>query len=135
MTKLEQQHLAVQVPFKSRYENYIGGKWVKPTAGKYFENITPITGKPFCEIPRSDEADIEKALDAAHAAAPGWAKTTAAERAVILNKIADRIEENLESIAVAESWHAAATRPAYPRTSTSVLSAATMLFKATSASS
>jgi aldehyde dehydrogenase len=90
--------------FRSRYGNYIGGEWVAPTAGRYFENASPVTGQPFCEIPRSDEADIEKALDAAHAAAPAWAKTTAAERAVILNKIADRIEQNLESIAVAESW-------------------------------
>src|SRR3954463_6304656 len=90
--------------FQSRYENYIGGEWVAPTAGRYFENASPVTGQPFCEIPRSDEADIDKALDAAHAAAPAWGKTTAAERAVILNKIADRIEENLESIAVAESW-------------------------------
>src|SRR6185369_8598941 len=61
-------------------------------------------GQPFCEIPRSDETDIERALDAAHAAAPAWGKTSPAERAVVLNKIADRIEENLESIAVAESW-------------------------------
>jgi aldehyde dehydrogenase len=90
--------------FSPRYENYIGGEWVAPTAGRYFENVSPVTGQPFCEIPRSDETDIEKALDAAHAAAPAWGKTTAAERAVILNKIADRIEENLESIAVAESW-------------------------------
>src|SRR6185295_2532677 len=90
--------------FQPRYENYIGGEWVAPAAGRYFENASPVTGQPFCEIPRSDEADIEKALDAAHAAAPGWAKTTAAERAVILNKIADRIEENLEMLAVAESW-------------------------------
>src|ERR1700754_4097406 len=90
--------------FQPRYQNFIGGEWVAPAAGRYFENASPVTGQPFCEIPRSDEGDIEKALDAAHAAAPGWAKTTAAERAVILNKIADRIEENLESIAVAESW-------------------------------
>src|SRR5262245_57255893 len=90
--------------FQPRYENYIGGEWVAPAAGRYFENVSPVNGQPFCEIPRSDETDIDKALDAAHAAAPAWAKTTAAERAVILNKIADRIEENLESIAVAESW-------------------------------
>src|SRR3954454_1794468 len=90
--------------FQPRYENYIGGEWVAPTAGRYFENASPVNGQAFCEIPRSDEADIDKALDAAHAAAPAWGKTTAAERAVILNKIADRIEENLESIAVAESW-------------------------------
>src|SRR6188472_409936 len=90
--------------FQPRYGNYIGGEWVAPAAGRYFENASPVNGQPFCEIPRSDETDIEKALDAAHAAAPAWGKTTAAERAVILNKIADRIEENLESIAVAESW-------------------------------
>ncbi len=90
--------------FQPRYENYIGGEWVAPAAGRYFENASPVNGQPFCEIPRSDETDIEKALDAAHAAAPAWGKTSAAERAVILNKIADRIEENLESIAVAESW-------------------------------
>src|SRR5689334_3617193 len=90
--------------FDARYQNYIGGEWVAPVAGRYFENASPVTGQPFCEIPRSDESDIEKALDAAHAAAPAWGKTTAAERAVILNKIADRIEDNLESIAVAESW-------------------------------
>ncbi len=90
--------------FESRYDNYIGGEWVAPTAGRYFENPTPVTGKPFCEVARSDESDIEKALDAAHAAAPAWGKTSPAERSVILNKIADRIEENLESIALAESW-------------------------------
>ena len=90
--------------FQARYDNFIGGEWVAPTAGRYFENRTPITGEVFCEVARSDESDIEKALDAAHAAAPAWGKTSATERAVILNKIADRIEENLESIAVAESW-------------------------------
>src|ERR1700752_2243954 len=90
--------------YESRYENFIGGQWVAPVGGRYFENPTPVTGQTFCEVARSDETDIEKALDAAHAAAPAWGKTTAAERAVILNKIADRIEENLESIAVAESW-------------------------------
>src|SRR4051812_33525914 len=92
------------VSYESRYDNYIGGEWVAPAGGEYFENPTPVTGQTFCEIPRSTDADIDKALDAAHAAAPAWGKTTAAERAVILNKIADRIEENLESIAVAESW-------------------------------
>src|SRR5450755_1909279 len=104
MTKLEQQHLAVQVPFKNRYENFIGGKWVKPTAGKYFENITPITGKGFCEIPRSDKDDIEMALDAAHKAKVGWGRTSVTERAVILNKIADRMEQNLDLLAHAETW-------------------------------
>lgn len=90
--------------FDSRYGNFIGGEWVPPVGGEYFENPTPVTGQPFCEVPRSTEADIDKALDAAHAAAPEWGKTAAAERALVLNKIADRIEENLEAIAVAEAW-------------------------------
>ncbi|MEX3655905.1 aldehyde dehydrogenase [Mycolicibacterium fortuitum] len=90
--------------FEARYDNYIGGQWVAPAEGRYFENPTPVTGQVFCEVARSTEADVEKALDAAHAAAPAWGKTSPAERAVILNKIADRIEENLESIALAESW-------------------------------
>lgn len=92
------------IHFKSRYENYIGGAWVAPARGQYFEAITPVTGKAFCEVPRSTHEDIDKALDAAHAAFPGWAATSVAERAAILNKIADRIEENLEMLAVAETW-------------------------------
>ncbi|GAA4508497.1 acetaldehyde dehydrogenase ExaC [Brevibacterium yomogidense] len=92
------------VDFKPRYENWIGGAWVPPVKGEYFENVTPITGKAFTEVARSTAEDIELALDAAHKAAPSWNKTTPAERAVILNKIADRIEENLEMIAVAETW-------------------------------
>src|SRR5246127_5148410 len=90
--------------YEARYENFIGGQWVAPVGGRYFENPTPVTGQTFCEVARSDEADIEKALDAAHAAAPAWGKASPAERAGVLNKIADRIEENLEAIAVAESW-------------------------------
>src|SRR6201987_6353190 len=90
--------------YESRYENFIGGQWVAPVGGRYFETRTPVTGQTFCEIPRSDEADIEKALDAAHAAAPAWGKTAPAERAAILNKIADRIDENTAALAVAETW-------------------------------
>ncbi|MDO3336849.1 aldehyde dehydrogenase [Mycobacteroides abscessus subsp. abscessus] len=90
--------------FASRYENFIGGQWVPPGQGRYFENRTPVKGEVFCEIPRSGEADVEKALDAAHAAAPGWAKLSPADRALILNRVADRMEANLEAIAVAESW-------------------------------
>ena len=104
MTKLEQQHLAVQVPFKQRYDNYIGGQWVAPKAGRYFENVTPITGKAFCEIARSDASDIEAALDAAHAAKTAWGRTAVAERALILNRIADRMEQNLALLAHAETW-------------------------------
>src|ERR1700745_2485159 len=90
--------------YESRYQNFIGGQWMAPVDGRYFENPTPVTGQPFCEVARSDEADIEKALDAAHATAPAWGKTAPAERGVILNKVADRIEENTASLAVAEVW-------------------------------
>ena len=90
--------------FPSRYENFIGGQWVPPAKGQYFEALSPVNGQPFCEVARSTDADIEKALDAAHAAAPAWGKTSVAERAVLLNKIADVIEANLEPIALAESW-------------------------------
>ena len=91
-------------PFKTRYENFIGGKWVAPAGGKYFANPSPVTGKTICEIPRSDAQDIEKALDAAHAAKDAWGRTSPAERANILNKIADRIEANLQLLAQAETW-------------------------------
>ncbi|ULL09384.1 aldehyde dehydrogenase [Mycobacterium liflandii] len=82
----------------------LGGEWVAPARGRYFEDLTPVTGQPFCEIPRSDEADVEMALDAAHAAAPAWGKMAPAERGAILNKIADRIDENRAALAVAEVW-------------------------------
>lgn len=90
--------------FESRYDNFIGGEWVAPAAGEYFEDLTPVTGAPFCEVPRSTDVDVEKALDAAHAAAPAWGKAAPAERAAILHKIADRMEANLEALALAESW-------------------------------
>jgi aldehyde dehydrogenase len=90
--------------YESRYDNFIGGEWVRPAQGRYFENPTPVTGQPFCEVARSDEADIDKALDAAHGAAGAWGKTAPAERAAILNKIADRIEDNKSALAVAEVW-------------------------------
>ncbi|MCT1607334.1 aldehyde dehydrogenase family protein [Nesterenkonia massiliensis] len=92
------------VSYKSRYENFIGGEWVAPVKGQYFENPSPVTGKSFTEVPRSTAEDIELALDAAHKAAPAWGRTSVAERAVLLNRIADRIEENLEALAVAETW-------------------------------
>jgi aldehyde dehydrogenase len=93
-----------KVEFKARYENWIGGKWVPPTKGQYFENVTPITGKQFTEAAKSTPEDIELALDAAHAAAPAWGKTSAAERALILHRIGDRMMDNLELLAVAETW-------------------------------
>ena len=92
------------VSVQSRYGHYIGGEWVEPVKGEYFENISPVTGKPFTEVGRGTAEDIEKALDAAHAAADKWGRTSPAERANILNKIADRIEANLEDLAVAETW-------------------------------
>ncbi|MEE9337970.1 MAG: aldehyde dehydrogenase family protein, partial [Methylococcaceae bacterium] len=93
-----------KVDFKPRYENFIGGDWVAPVDGEYFGNISPVTGKVFCDIPRSTHKDIELALDAAHAAKETWGKTSVAARSNILLKIADCIEENLEKLAVAESW-------------------------------
>ena len=93
-----------KVSYQSRYENWIGGDWVAPVKGQYFENVSPVNGKPFTEVARSTGEDIELALDAAHAAAPAWGKTSAAERANVLNKIADRIESNLEMLAVGETW-------------------------------
>ena len=92
------------ITFKSRYENFIGGQWVAPVKGNYFTNTTPVTGEAICEIPRSSAEDIELALDAAHAAKAAWGKTSVQERSNILLKIADRIEANLELIAVAETW-------------------------------
>ncbi|MYR07637.1 aldehyde dehydrogenase family protein [Gordonia sp. SID5947] len=90
--------------YESRYDNWIGGQWTPPVKGQYFENPSPVDGKTFCEVARSTAEDIDLALDAAHKAAPQWGKTSVAERSLVLLRIADRIEENLEKIAVAESW-------------------------------
>ncbi|HIV73944.1 MAG TPA: aldehyde dehydrogenase family protein [Candidatus Pseudogracilibacillus intestinigallinarum] len=92
------------VTFKTKYDNYINGEWIAPSNNQYFENVTPVTGEVFCEVARSTKEDIDIALDAAHAAKDAWGKTSPAERATILNKIADRMEENLEKLAVAETW-------------------------------
>ena len=90
--------------FRARYGNYIGGEWVTPVSGQYFENVTPVTGKVFCEIARSNAADIELALDAAHKAKVSWGHTSVAERGNILNQIAQRMEDNLALLAEAETW-------------------------------
>jgi len=90
--------------FKSRYDNYIGGEWIAPLEGGYFENISPVNGQPYCEVARSTPADLKIALDAAHAAADDWGRTPAAARANILLKIADRVEANLETLAYVETW-------------------------------
>src|SRR5215468_10709493 len=87
-----------------RYDHWIGGEFVAPALGRYFENATPVTGQVFCEVARGTAEDVERALDAAHGAAPAWGRTSAAERAGVLNKIADRMQENLEALAVAETW-------------------------------
>ncbi|KON79369.1 aldehyde dehydrogenase [Azoarcus sp. PA01] len=92
-----------KIQFKNRYDNFIGGKWVAPVRGQYFDNVTPVTGKPFCQVARSTEEDITLALDAAHAAADKWGRTSAADRANLLLKIADRLEANLELLAYAET--------------------------------
>ena len=92
------------VSFKSRYGNFINGEFVEPVNGQYFTNLSPVNGQPIAEFPRSDAADIEKALDAAHAAADAWGKTSVQARSLILLKIADRIEQNLEMLAITETW-------------------------------
>ena len=91
------------VAYKAHYDNFIGGKWVPPVKGTYFDVITPISGKVYTKAPRSTAEDVELALDAAHAAAGAWGRTPAAERANLLLKIADRIEQNLERLAYAET--------------------------------
>ncbi|MBN9432521.1 MAG: aldehyde dehydrogenase family protein [Bosea sp.] len=91
-------------PFKPRYENFIGGQWVAPLGGRYFDNTSPINGRKITEVPRSQKEDIELALDAAHAAKVAWGRSSVAARALILNQIADRIEQNLDLLALAETW-------------------------------
>ena len=93
-----------KTPFGTRYDNFIGGKWTPPLAGRYFDNPSPVDGLKLCEVARSDAGDVEAALDAAHAAKDAWGRTSAAERAVILNRIADRMEQNLELLATADTW-------------------------------
>ena len=92
------------VNFKKQYGNFIGGEFVAPVNGQYMDNVSPVNGEVFCQVARSDAADIEKALDAAHAAADAWGKTAVAERSNVLLRIADRMEQNLELLAVAETW-------------------------------
>lgn len=91
-------------PFKAQYENYIGGKWIEPIKGQYFENSSPVDGNNFTRIPRSTEEDVELAIDAAWEAAKTWNKSSATERSNVLLKIADVIEQNLEALAKVETW-------------------------------
>jgi len=103
-TLVQDRPATLQAPFAPRYDNFIGGRWTPPAAGRYFDNVSPITGKPVGQIARSDAADVEAALDAAHAAKDAWGRTSTTERALILNRIADRMEANLEKLAIAETW-------------------------------
>jgi aldehyde dehydrogenase len=90
--------------FKPRYQNFIGGQWVEPVNGNYFDNISPVNGKVFCQIPRSNAADIELALDAAHKAKDAWGTTSVTDRSNTLLRIADKLEQNIEMLAIAETW-------------------------------
>ncbi len=92
------------IALKSRYDHYIGGEWVPPVDGRYFENRSPVNGKVFCEVARGTAEDVELALDAAHAARRAWAATSPAERSGVLLQIAQRMEEHLEELAVVECW-------------------------------
>ena len=95
--------LNARVAVRNRYDNFIGGDWVAPVDGRYFDNLSPVTGKSICEIARSQAADVELALDAAHKAREAWGKTAPAERAKLLNQIADRMEENIQLLAAVET--------------------------------
>jgi len=103
MNKVE-FHRTAKSPFAEKYANYIGGKWAEPISGQYFDNHSSVNGRLLCKVARSDAKDIEAALDAAHKAKDAWGKTAPAERALILNKIADRMEDNLDLLALAETW-------------------------------
>jgi aldehyde dehydrogenase len=92
------------VNYQPRHDHFIGGEYVPPANGRYFENPTPVTGQVFTEVARGTAEDVERAVEAADGAAAAWGRTSPAERAAVLNKIADRMEQNLEAIAVAESW-------------------------------
>ncbi|MBB5046273.1 aldehyde dehydrogenase [Rhodopseudomonas rhenobacensis] len=95
--------VSAQLLIRDRYDNFIGGQWVAPTEGRYFDNPSPVTGKKLCEVPRSSAADIELALDAAHKAREAWGKTPVQDRSRLLNKIADRLESNLDLLALVET--------------------------------
>ena len=99
---LDTSHLKVKFPFKAKYGNYINGKFVEPKSGKYFDNTSPISNEKICAVARSNEKDVDAALDAAHAAFPSWGKTSITERSNMLLKVADAIEKNLNTLAVAE---------------------------------
>ncbi len=101
---IHQTAVNLQSPFKSKYDNFIGGKFTPPLSGRYFSNASPVTGQPICDIARSNADDIDAALDAAHAAKDGWGRASTTDRANALNRIADRMEENLDLLARCETW-------------------------------
>jgi aldehyde dehydrogenase len=102
-TLFDLSSLGITNPFKRRYDNFIGGEFVPPVGGNYFANVSPVIGQPFTEVARSSAEDVERALDAAHKASVAWSQTSVAQRALILNKIADRMEEKLGVLALAET--------------------------------
>ncbi len=104
MTSLQPATHSFPVQLRKRYDNYIGGAWMAPSSGEYFENVTPVTGQVLCEIARSNAADVNMALDAAHAAKGAWGRTPAAQRSLMLQRIAQRMEDNLELLATVETW-------------------------------
>jgi aldehyde dehydrogenase len=103
LEKEKTSRLVARPEFKARYDNFIGGKWVAPVDGEYFDNISPIDGKPFTQVARSNHKDVELALDAAHRAFPSWSRTSATERSNMLLKIADVVEKNLDYLAAVET--------------------------------
>ncbi len=104
MTVVQPGTYGYPVSIRKRYDNYIGGGWMAPVSGQYFENVTPVTGRVLCEVARSNAQDVDRALDAAHAAKRAWGKTSLAERSNVLNRIAQRMEDNLEMLATVETW-------------------------------
>src|ERR1700754_4935959 len=104
MTAIQPGSYGFPVSIRKRYDNFIGGEWVAPVSGQYFENVTPVTGQVLCEIARSNASDVDRALDAAHAAKKTWGKTSTTERGKMLEKVAQRIEDNLEMLATVETW-------------------------------
>lgn len=97
-------HPEALINFKQQYDNFIGGSWVPPVEKQYMDNVSPVNGEVFCQVARSGAADVDLALDAAHKAASAWGQTSAAERSNMLLAIADRMQQNLEKLAVAETW-------------------------------
>ncbi|ENU29940.1 aldehyde dehydrogenase [Acinetobacter sp. CIP-A165] len=104
MRYIDPNQAGSKIQFKSQYENFIGGQWIAPVKGQYFDNISPVDGQTFTRIPRSSAEDIELALDAAHKAKIEWNKSSPTTRSNLLLKIADRLEAHLEMLAVAETW-------------------------------